>query len=65
MFVEGILYHVVRASLREWVPLYHFVSLLSLKSHLCILEKRILKKYREPTILENSVLGLIESVNEN
>ena len=29
------------------------------------LEKLILQKYREPTILENSRDGFIESVNEN
>ena len=29
------------------------------------LEKRILQKYRVPTILENSRLGFIESVHES
>ena len=29
------------------------------------LEKQILQKYREPTILENSRHGFIESVHEN
>ena len=38
---------------------------LTLPQQINKLEKRILQKKREPTILEDSRLGFIESVSEN